>query len=103
MERHKRKKGKAASYEEGLLERLKDPEYATGYPNAVLKGGDNDEFLVALQHVAKAHGIAKVARRAHLGRESMYKALSGKTSPRLETVNRVLHAVGLKMAVLPGS
>ena len=97
------KKAKTVSYEEGLLERLIDPEYATGYLNAVLEGGDNDEFLIALQHVAKAHGIAKVARRAHLGRESMYKALSGKTSPRLETVNRVLHAVGLKIAVLPGT
>lgn len=97
------KKAKTVSYEEGLLERLKKPEYATGYLNAVLEDGDNDEFLIALQHVAKAHGIANVARKAHLGRESMYKALSGKTSPRLETVNRVLHAVGLKMAVLPSS
>jgi probable addiction module antidote protein len=95
------KKGKTVSYEEGLLERLKDAEYATGYLNSVLEEGDNDEFLIALQHVAKAHGIAKVARRACLGRESMYKALSGKTNPRLETVNRVLHAVGLKIAVLP--
>lgn len=97
------KKGKTISYEEGLLERLKDPEYATGYLNAVLEEGDNEEFLIALQHVAKAHGISKVARRAHLGRESMYKALSGKTSPRLETVNKVLHAVGMKIAVLPAS
>jgi len=47
---------KTVSYEEGLLERLKDPEYATGYLNAVLEGGDNEDFLLALQFVAKAHG-----------------------------------------------
>lgn len=95
------KRGKTISYEDGLLDRLKDPEYATGYLNAVLEGNDSSEFLIALRHVAQACGISEIARHSSLGRESMYRTLSGKTSPRLDTVNRLLNAAGLKIAIEP--
>ncbi|MBS0508993.1 MAG: putative addiction module antidote protein [Proteobacteria bacterium] len=53
---------------------------------------DPAALLVALRHVAKAHGIAEVARRADVG---------DKGNPTLETVNKVLHAVGLRLSVAP--
>lgn len=99
----KKRKRPTVSYEEGLLARLKDPEYASNYLNAVLEGRDSGEFLIALQHVTKAHGVTTVARKAHLGRESMYKTLSGKISPKLETVDSILHALGLKISVARAS
>ena len=42
------------SYREDLLERLRDPEYATGYLNAVLEENDEAAFQLALQDVAEA-------------------------------------------------
>lgn len=42
------------SYHEDLLERLRDPEYAAGYLNAVLEEGDEAAFQLALRDVAEA-------------------------------------------------
>ncbi len=48
-------KAKAAvSYKEDLLARLRDPEYAAGYPNAVLEENDEAAFQLALRDVAEA-------------------------------------------------
>lgn len=58
---------------------------------------DPDSFIIALGHVAKAKGIAKLATDTGLNRESLYKALSGKTHPRFDTVQRIIKA--LKMNV----
>ncbi|MGH9755301.1 MAG: DNA-binding protein [Blastocatellia bacterium] len=42
------------SYRENLLKRLRDPEYAAGYLNAVLEENDEAAFQLALQDVAEA-------------------------------------------------
>ena len=47
----------AVSYKADLLERLRDPEYATGYLNAVLEEGDEAVFQLALRDVAEAQHI----------------------------------------------
>ena len=46
-----------------------------------------------------AHGVGLVAERSRLGRESLYRTLSGKGNPTLETLMRVLDAAGLKLSV----
>ena len=38
-----------------------------------------DVFSAALADVIKAHGVAAVAEKAHLNRESLYQFVSGKT------------------------
>ncbi len=54
-------------------------------------------FVTALGHVAKHKGIAQLASDTGLNRESLYKALSGKTQPKWDTVQRIIKA--LKMSV----
>ena len=54
-------------------------------------------FVTALGHVAKHKGIAKLAEETGLNRESLYKALSGKTQPKWDTVQRIIK--GLHMSV----
>ena len=58
---------------------------------------DPNSFVVALGHVAKAKGIAKLARDTGLNRESLYKALSGKTQPRWDTVQRIIKALNMNV------
>jgi probable addiction module antidote protein len=58
-----------------------------------------DVFIAALGDVAKAKGMASIAKTAGLGRESLYKALRQGTRPRFETINAVLHAIGAKFTV----
>ena len=91
------------SYQGYLLESLKDPEEAAAYVEAVLELGDSAALLLALRQVAKAHGMAEVARRADVGEKSLFRALSENGNPTLDTINKVLHAVGLRLSVTPAA
>ncbi len=88
-----------AAYAPGLLARLKDSGYAADYLTAVADDGDPAAFLLALRQVAQAQGMAGVARRAKLGRESLYKALSEGGNPEWRTVAKLLPALGLRLSV----
>jgi probable addiction module antidote protein len=61
---------------------------------------DNPDLLLkALGDVAKARGMAQVAKDAGLGRESLYKALAPGAKPRYETIAAVLKALKVKIEV----
>jgi len=70
------------------------------YLSAAVDDPNPDGFLAALGDVAKAHGMARIAKDAGLGRESLYKALSSGAHPRYETVSAILRALGVKFAVV---
>jgi probable addiction module antidote protein len=69
------------------------------YLEACLEEADGDAAFVAkaLGDIARAKGMAQVARDAGLSRESLYKALSGERSPGLDTVLKVVHALGFRL------
>ena len=90
-----------ASYDDYMAQSMKDPIEAAAYIEAVMELDDPAALLVALRHVAKAHGMAEVARRADVGDKSLFKALSADGNPTLTTVHKVLHAVGLRLSVVP--
>lgn len=56
-------------------------------------------FVTALGHVAKHKGIAQLAEETGLNRESLYKALSGKTQPKWDTVQRIIKALHMNVRV----
>jgi probable addiction module antidote protein len=59
--------------------------------------GDAAFIAKALGDIARAKGMAKVARDAGLSRESLYKALSGDRSPGFDTILKVIEALGLRL------
>ena len=69
------------------------------YLSVALEDPDPDAFLTAVRDAAKARGIADVAARAGLGRESMYKTLSPGAKPRFETMRRLLAALDVRIDV----
>lgn len=70
------------------------------YLNACLEESNEASFIAkALGDVAKAKGMVKVANKAGLSRESLYKSLSGDRTPNLETFLKVLHSCDLKISV----
>ena len=82
-------------------EHLDDEETIAAYVEEALSTGDPAFVAHALGVVARARGMAQVARDADLSRESLYKALSANGNPELGTVLRVLHALGLRLSVQP--
>jgi probable addiction module antidote protein len=89
------------SYDDYLTASLTDPTEAAAYLDAIMELADHTALLLALRQVAKAHGMAEVARRAEVGDKTLFKALSENGNPTLDTVNKVLHAVGLRLSVTP--
>ncbi|MBI4456932.1 MAG: putative addiction module antidote protein [Acidobacteria bacterium] len=98
--RRARREVKNVDYRERLLARLKDPEEAAAYINAAFQEKHMPEvLLIALRDVAEANGISSVARRARINRVSIYKALSKNGNPGIDTLQKILNAVGLKVSV----
>lgn len=71
------------------------------YMTAVLETDDPDLLLMALGDVARAKGMAQVAKDAGLGRESLYKALAPGAKPRFDTVLKVARALGVRLSAHP--
>ena len=71
------------------------------YVTAVLEADDPDLLLLALADIARARGMAEVAKEAGLGRESLYKALSPGAKPRFDTVLKVARALGVRLSAHP--
>jgi probable addiction module antidote protein len=82
---------------------LTDDAAIAEYMNAVLETGDTDLLLLALGDVARARGMAQVAKDAGLGRESLYKALTPGAKPRFDTVVKVANALGVRLTAQPAS
>ena len=82
-----------------ITRHLDSEEAMAEYLSQVLEDGDSDELIRALDHIAKAKGMATVAKDSGLGRESLYKALAEGSQPRFDTITKVINALGLKMSV----
>lgn len=82
-------------------QRLQTPEDVAMYFEACLEeAGDDAAFLAkALGNIARARGMTQLATDTGLGRESLYKALSGDGNPSFETILKVTRALGLQFRV----
>ncbi len=91
---------KTKSYQAGLIESLRNSREAAEYLNAALEEDDPELFLLALRNVAEAQGgMAQLAEKTRLNRESLYKMLSERGNPELRSLETLLHALGLRLAV----
>ena len=79
---------------------LDDIHVIAEYLSAAAEDPNPNVFIAALGDVARARGMSHVASESGLGRESLYKALSDGAHPRFETINSVLNALGLKVAIV---
>jgi probable addiction module antidote protein len=82
-----------------VAEHLRSAEEMAAYLEACLEEADGDGAFVAkaLGDIARARGMAQVARDAGLSRESLYKSLSGDRNPGFDTILKVVKALGLRL------
>ena len=82
-------------------EHLETAEDMAAYLDAALEDGDAGVIVAALGDIARAKGMAQIAREAGLGRESLYKALAPTGNPEFTTILKVVRALGLQFHVQP--
>ena len=80
---------------------LDTDEAVSEYLSQVLAEGDTDELIRAVGHVAKARGMAQIAKDSGLGRASLYKAFAPGAKPRFDTVIKVMRAMGVELHAQP--
>lgn len=78
---------------------LNTPADIAAYLDAYLEDGTPEELLRALSTVARARGMTELARQSGISREALYRALCESGNPTLDTLVRVLKALGVRLAV----
>ena len=81
-----------------VAEHLHTAEDMAAYLEACVEEAPSDAAFIAkaLGDVARARGMSEIAGTSGLSRESLYKALSGDRNPSLDTVVKVLDALGVR-------
>ena len=84
-----------------IQDQLKTEEDMALYLDACLEEAGDDPAFIAkvLGDIAKARSMTQLAKDTGLGRESLYKALSGEGNPSFGTILKVMHALGLRLQV----
>ncbi len=87
-------------YQVSLIKGLQDPKEAAAYLDAALEDGDRAVFLLAIRNVIEAlGGMTKIARHTGLNRENLYRVLSEQGNPELNSLEKLLKGLGLRLAV----
>ena len=90
-------------HDDFLVDSLQDPKEMQAYLNAAIEDafeyGDFRLFLLALRDVAIAKGMRKVAAKAKLNRESLYRMLSEQGNPELSSLWALLKTLGIKLSI----
>src|SRR3954463_11902342 len=91
--------GKTKTNRYDVAEHLRTPEEMAAHLEACLEEANGDASFIAkaLGDIARAKGMAQVAKDSGLSRESLYKALSGERVPTFDTILKVVSALGLSL------
>src|SRR5450755_3035932 len=83
-------------------EHLRSEAEVAAYIEAMLEDGDARAVPAALRTVVDAlGGMTKLADKTGLSRETLYRTLSERGNPRLDTLAAILAAFGLRLTVQP--
>ncbi|MCF2135275.1 MULTISPECIES: addiction module antidote protein [Burkholderiaceae] len=82
-------------------EYLNSEEDVASYLTSVLEENDPALLAAALGDIARARGMAQVAKDSGIAREALYKALRPGSAPRFETISRVCAALGVRLVAQP--
>lgn len=82
-------------------EHLKTDEDMQAYLQVCIEESNNDAAFIAkaLGNIARAKGMVQLSKDTGLGREILYKALSGEVNPSFDTVIKVVKALNLRLAI----
>lgn len=84
-----------------ITEYLEDDQAIAEYLTVVLEEDDPSLLAAAMGDIARARGMTEIAMATGLAREALYRALRPDAQPRFDTINRVCHALGVKLVAQP--
>lgn len=94
-------KKQSVNFESDLMDKLRNPEFASAYIMSAIVDNDIGFLPVALGDVAKAHGIAKLAEQTGINRRTLYKVFDESGHPSFELVTQIMRGLGMELEVKP--
>jgi len=91
------KKEKLKTTKWDVVDYLTTNEDMAEYLEAAMEDGHPAVIATAIGNIARAKGMTEVARKAGIGRVSLYKALSPDGNPEFATILKVVKALGLRL------
>jgi len=93
---------KLRKYEDYLIEKLKDPEYAEAYLNASLEAfmedNDTQALMLAFEHLARAkYSITEMAKQTGVQRQHLYRIFDNESNPNFSTVFTIIKSLGFTL------
>ena len=82
-----------------VIDFLDSDEDLVEYLNVALEERDPHYFAKALGNVARAKGMSSISESTGLGRQALYRSLSGNVNPRIDTLFKVLETLNVRLAV----
>ena len=82
-----------------ISEHLETDEDIHDFLQEVASIGESSDLVRAIGYVAKAKGMTEISRMTGMSRSSLYESLSGEGSPKFDTIDKVLHALGMGISV----
>lgn len=91
------------AHDEATIESFRrDPKFAAAYLNAVLDDGDRGEIMTALRYLTEAFGgVPAIAEKTRLNTTTLYRTLSAKGNPELDSFMEIMKAIGMRLHVEP--
>ena len=83
-------------------ETLRNEDDYAEYLAAAFEDGDPAMVRKAMANVARARNMSAIAREMGISPRGLYKMLSENGNPEFSSVQKFLHAVGVRMSVVPG-
>ncbi|MDX9668626.1 putative addiction module antidote protein [Pseudomonas sp. P5_152] len=88
---------KEVIYEYDPAAALTDPETIAIFMNDAFETGDPAHIAKAIGIVARAKGMAELAKESGLSREQLYRSFSENGNPTLKNLLKVMRAIGLDL------
>lgn len=88
-------------FEDDLMEKLRNPDFASAYIMSAIVDNDMNFLPVALGDVAKAHGISKLADKTGINRRTLYKVFDKNGHPSFDLVTQIMQSLGMEIQVKP--
>lgn len=97
---------KTSDYHESLIEALRNPNECIMYLKVAVEEYQQDHnvkvLLIALRNVAEARGgVANLAKKTRINRQSLYKILSSAGNPTIDTFGLILKGLGFHLSIEP--
>jgi probable addiction module antidote protein len=76
---------------------ITEPEDVIEFLNDALESGHAPYIAAVLGDVARSEGMTKIAEKTGVNRQALYTALSENGNPTLETLLKVMSALGIRL------